>query len=372
MYDDTLDGVDGVAQYVKTLGSWLSSRGHKVSYLVGETNMDHWHGGRVYSLARNLKVSFNANHMSTPWPASRHKIKDALAGCEVDVLHVQAPHSPFMAQKVINAADADVAVVGTFHVFPAGRLALYGTKLLRLLYVGGLNKIDKLVSVSRAAQDFARKTFGLDSQVVPNAVDISRFRTGNKDGYVDDKIVFLGRLVDRKGCRLLVEAFALLHKSHPAARLCIAGDGPQRQSLEALVRKMGIEEAVEFLGFIDEAEKPAFLASAHIACFPSLYGESFGIVLIEAMAAGAGVVLGGDNPGYRGVLGEQEYLLVNPTETEAFAKRLELLLDDKKLTSRLHQWQQRTISQYDIDNVGQKMLEIYTQAIDIRRKSGHN
>src|SRR5581483_312331 len=100
------------------------------------------------------------------------------------------------------------------------------------------------------------------------------------------KIVFLGRLVERKGVKYLIKAFNLLERNLPDAHLVIAGDGPQRPALEALVKEYNLQAKVSFLGYIEEEDKPSILASAAVACFPSLYGESFGIVLAEAMAAG--------------------------------------------------------------------------------------
>ena len=101
LYDDTLDSNDGVSQYVKTLGVWLSRQGHKVSYLTGQTKMAEWQGGQVFSLAKNIKVKFNANRLSIPLPAPKSKINSALSN-NFDVVHVQMPFSPFMAGRVIG------------------------------------------------------------------------------------------------------------------------------------------------------------------------------------------------------------------------------------------------------------------------------
>jgi phosphatidylinositol alpha-mannosyltransferase len=182
----------------------------------------------------------------------------------------------------------------------------------------------------------------------------------------------LGRLVRRKGCLELLKAFGLLTSLVPEVRLTIAGDGPQRASLERYAREHGLGEKVEFSGFIKEADKPELLAGADIACFPSLYGESFGIVLIEAMAAGSGVVIGGDNPGYRSVLGEHEILLIDPTDSQSFASRLAELLQDKVLAARLHKWQSGQIKKYDVATVGPKLESVYRQAIAKRAETRHN
>lgn len=199
VFDDSLDSNDGVAQYVKTLGAWLVQQGHQVSYLVGETKLKNWEGGRVYGLAKNQAVYFNGNKLSIPWPANPGKIKAVLDKESFDVLHVMMPHSPFMGQKVVNNSKSAV-VVGTFHIFPANFIAKAGTWVLRIAYLGKLKRFSEVVSVSSASQAFAAASFKLNTKVVPNMVDLSRFRTPTTkiEPY---KIVFLGRLVSRKGAK---------------------------------------------------------------------------------------------------------------------------------------------------------------------------
>jgi phosphatidyl-myo-inositol alpha-mannosyltransferase len=370
VFDDTLDSSDAVAQYLKTVGAWLSSQGHKVSYLVGETKLTQWAGGPVYSLAKNQTVYFNGNKLSMPVAADVKQLRQVLDQEKFDVLHVMMPYSPIMAQRVINAAGADTAIVGTFHIYPSGVLSNVGSHLLRRIYGKSLSKFGAVASVSSAAAGFAKQAYGLDSQIIPNPVDVQKFAAAKQSQ--KNRIVFLGRLVKRKGCRELIEAFALLSGRLPEAKLVIAGDGPARQALEKLVSRLGISDKVEFAGFIDEADKPGLLASAAVACFPSLYGESFGIVLIEAMAAGAGVVVGGDNPGYRSVLGQQPVLLFNPRDKDSFAAKLQEFLEDDKLRRQLHDWQQVQVKQYDINVVGKQLLELYETAIARLNKTRHN
>lgn len=370
VFDDSLDKDDGVAQYVKTLGAWLSDQGHSVSYLVGETKITSWHGGRVHSLSRNIGVRFNGNKLSMPLPTSARPIKKLLASQEFDVLHIMVPYSPFMAGKLIKYAKPDTAVIGTFHIFPSGWLSTFGSKLLRIWSSRTLRRFDQIVSVSPVAAQFANSAYHIKSEVVPNTVDIQKFHAKSQDDKLAKTIVFLGRLVDRKGASYLIEAFAGL--SNKDVRLVIAGDGPQRQKLESLADKLGVKSRVDFLGFIDEADKPGLLAKANIACFPSFYGESFGIVLIEAMAAGAKVVLAGDNPGYRSVLGDQPKLLIDPKNTAQFTARLEELLVDQSGIVRLNQWQQQAVKQYDVNTVGQNIMSIYNGQIARLAKKSNN
>jgi len=161
----------------------------------------------------------------------------------------------------------------------------------------------------------------------------------------------------------LLKAFRILHASMPEARLIVAGDGPERKTLERYIQKTDLQRAVELRGKIPEQEKPSLLASADIACFPALHGESFGIVLIEAMAAGAKVVLGGDNPGYRSIMGDRPELLVEPSDSVKLASRLKHFLTEKPAIEAAHRWQAQSVKKYDVTRIGPVILDIYYQAI---------
>ncbi len=371
LFDDTLDSTAGVSQYVRTVGGWLSRQGHNVTYLVGDTKMKNWVGAEVYSLSKNLKVKFNSNILSTPMPTTSGKSLSAIIDRKkFDVVHVQVPYSPFMAQRVIRRLPDRTAVVGTFHILPSGRAADYGTRALRTVYGRSLKRFDTMLAVSPAAAAFAQATLGVEATVLPNAVDIANFNRTTKHQSVSatpKRIVFLGRLVDRKGAKQLLLAFKLLIKKLPDCQLVIAGAGPQSRELKAYVHSHKLESKVEMPGFIDEDKKADLLSGAGVACFPSLYGESFGISLLEAMATGGGVVLGGDNPGYRSVLGDQPLLLIDPRDSQKFADRLERLLTDQPLIAELRDWQAEHVKQFDVAIVAPKIVAVYRAAIAKRR-----
>ncbi|HEX5447833.1 MAG TPA: glycosyltransferase family 4 protein [Candidatus Saccharimonadales bacterium] len=373
LFDDTLDSNDGVAQQVKRLGEYLSRHGHKVIYLCGQSRTREWAGGKVYSLSKNIHVRFNGNRLSMPIFSSRKMIRDVINSEKLDIVHVTAPYSPLMAQRVIASAHRqNIAVVGSFHILPSGWLSSIGTRLLGYVQFFSLRKVQAFTSTSRNASVFAKRAMRINSIVVPNAVDINKFKPGQKQKITRAQIVFLGRLVERKGCEQLIRAFHKLASGNPEATLVVAGDGPERRRLERLTSQLGLSDKVKFLGFISEEDKPKILGSAQIACFPSLYGESFGLVLIEAMAAGSKIVLAGDNPGYRSVLGGQPELLIDPRDTDQFASRLSELLRDNKHNATLHDWLQSEIKQYDIEVVGARLVELYRQTIALADKTSHN
>lgn len=371
VFDDSLDKTDGVAQYVLTLGGWLAEQGHTVHYLVGQTKRTDLKN--LHSLSRNITVRFNQNQLRTPLPASKSAIKNLLAKENFDVLHVMMPYSPWMAARVVAAAGPKTAVVGTFHIIPASKLVYAGTKILGRYLHQNLLKFDEFISVSDVARDFAKNTFGIDSNVIPNTAPLKNFFGASPLAKYKKhlNVVFLGRLVGRKGCTYLLNAAAKLFRDGAwpkDARVIICGDGPLRISLLQFISENNLNEIVELAGFVSEQEKPRFLASADVAVFPSTGGESFGIVLIEAMAAARGVVLAGNNPGYSSVMRPRPQSLFPPKNTDEFAKvLLENLLDDK-LRKDAHSWQQGYAAQFAPDEVGKQIVAAYERALRNRRK----
>lgn len=356
VFDDSLDRNDGVQQYIRTLGSWLRTQGHTVHYLVGESRGD---GKTIHSLSKNVNVRFNGNRFSIPLPTRSKTIKNLLEAEKYDVLHVQMPYNPLMAGKIIKFTPAATAIVGTFHILPLARLQKFGNKALYVVQKRQLKQFNAICSVSAAAAEFAKSHYKLTSRVIPNMINLSVWKT--KTPITPGRIVFLGRLVPRKGCMNLLAAFALLPADlHKNIELLVAGDGPERQKLEKFVASSKLAN-VKFLGYIDEKSKPDLLASAQVAVFPSLGGESFGIVLIEAMAAGTRVVLGGNNPGYASVLSGLPQSLIDPKNSRSFATQLKTVLTNVELQDQLHKQQQMLVKNYDVNIVGKQITQMYKQ-----------
>ncbi len=369
--DTSLDQPDGVQQYVVGIGEWLRSQGHDVHYLVGQTKRTDL--PNIHSLARNIGVRFNGNRTTIPLPTNRQSLKAFLMIEQFDVLHVQMPHSPFMAQRLINAASPSTAVIGTFHVAPYSRIVTAGNRALGVWLKPSLKRFDKIISVSSAASDFAKSTFGVDSVVLPNVIDYDLFNKAKPLKEYKDKtitILFLGRLVQRKGCQLLLESIARLAKYDdlPPFRLVICGKGPLLNKLEKFVKDNKLENRVSLVGFISEEDKPRYYASADISVFPSSAGESFGIVLLEAMASGKAAVLAGDNPGYRTVMGPQPDLLFDPYSERALSDLLALYLRHPKLRQRAKKWGETYTKHFDVNIVGKKLEDTYAEALRKRPK----
>lgn len=369
--DDTLDTPDGVQQYVLTLGNWLTTQGHEVHYLVGATRRNDIQN--IHVLSKNISVNYNGNRMSTPLPASTRKIKKLLARLQLDVLHVQMPYSPFMAAKVVLSASKNTAVVGTFHIAPHSQSVVRGNKVLARLLTTSLKRFDSVFCVSAAAASFARTAYAVEASILPNVVKVGAFKSAEPFSVTlaEPTVVFLGRLVQRKGCQVFLEAVSLLKQDTGTTlpRVIICGRGPLDKELKAFVRSSGIADTVTFTGFVSDADKARYLKSADVAVFPSSGGESFGIVLLEAMAAENPVVLGADNDGYRTVLEPYSKLLFPVNDPEQLAAKLKVFLTDNEERLQALNWQQSYIRQFDVAIVGPRLVARYDQALRTSRKS---
>jgi phosphatidylinositol alpha-mannosyltransferase len=325
----------------------------------------------VHSLSRNVKVKFNGNRMSMPLPAGKRHLRAFLEREKFDVLHVQVPYSPLLAGRLLAVAPRATAVVGTFHILPYSRLVTLANRGLALLNRRSGRRFDARLAVSAPAAEFARQVYGYHAVVLPNPIDTKKY-LGASSKSRDLTIVFLGRLVERKGAQHLLAAIAYLCEHHLYTgnfRVYIGGKGELLASLEQYVQAHDLAKIVTFEGFIDEAKKPGFLAQADIAVYPSTSGESFGIVLLEAMAAARGVVLGGDNPGYASVLAPlAQNQLIDPKNTAEFAHTLAAWLDNAAGRQAAATAQKKYVRQYDVVTVGQELVKIYTEALRRRRK----
>lgn len=367
--DDGLDNPDGVQQYILDLGKWLRSQGHSVDYLVGETKRKDIKN--LYSLSKNISIDSNGNSMTIPLPSSNRNVKQHMREHSYDIIHVQTPYSPFMGAKCIRFAKDTTAVIGTFHIMPNSRIITLGNRLLGVWLYKSLKRFDKMLSVSSAARDFAKRSFRIDSDIVPNVVDYQEFSTAKKIPKYDDNVVnilFLGRLVPRKGCSTLLEAVKILSNKQelPKFRLIICGKGQLDHELKNYCQQNGLDQLVYFEGFVPETIKPSYYESADIAAFPSTSGESFGIVLLEAMAART-AVLAANNPGYASVMSPFPESIFEPNNAIELAKKLAALITDSSERKRLAVAQSDYAKHFDINKVGSDILNIYNDALIKRR-----
>ncbi len=373
--DDSLDRPDGVQQYVLTLGAWLAAQGHHVCYLApSTTRTDLPH---LTVLGSSMQIRYNGNRLSTPRPARARLLRQVLRAERLDVLNVTMPYSPFMSGRLIARASSATAIVGTFLILPASRWVAMASRGLGLLQHRRLRRFDRVLAVSEPARSFARAAFGLESSIVWLPVDVGAFAQAAERQHrpVPDApvhLVFLGRLVERKGPVELVAALGALRaagRSVSALRVTIAGTGPLADALRSQALALGVADLIELPGYVAEEDKAALLASGDLVVLPSLGGESFGISVVEALAAARGVVIVGDNPGYRAVMGDLLDQLVDPSDTAAFAAVLARFIESPQLRASARGRQRALAWRYDIDVVGPLIVAEYRHAIARRRSA---
>jgi phosphatidylinositol alpha-mannosyltransferase len=262
----------------------------------------------------------------------KNQARDLRAAQRFDILHFHEPLVPFLSPTMLDASDT--VNVATFHAFGGFSPSYWiGSR-----FAGRLaNKLDGRIAVSGAARHFISRYFPGDYQIIPNGVDLDRFSRAEpfeelRDGTLN--ILFVGRLEERKGLGDLLKAYHRLRKRKVDARLLVIGAGPKQREYKRFVGLRGIRD-VEWLGRVSDADKVRYFASADIFCAPNTGQESFGIVLLEAMAAGAPIVAS-DIHGYKGVVRrDREALLVPPKEPKAIAGSIARLLREPETAAAM-------------------------------------
>jgi phosphatidylinositol alpha-mannosyltransferase len=268
-----------------------------------------------------------------------------------DVVHVHEPLVPGTSQSALLAAEAPL--VGTFHASYSETNRWY--QFFRPPLRRWLEHLAVRTAVSESAREEAEHAFGGKYHLLPNGVEVERYAEADPTPSTKPAIFFVGRHEPRKGLAVLLEAFASLGRD---AVLWVAGDGPQTDELRA----RGIP-GVEWLGRISEDEKVARLRGATIACFPSVASESFGVVLLEGMAAAVPVVAS-DIDGYRNVARcSVEALLVPPADAVALRDALRQVLDEPALASKLVDAGCERAAEFSMTRLAERYLPLYEQAV---------
>ncbi len=311
----------GVQGQVLGLATALRRLGQEVE-VFGPTDGDAAVG--VTSVGRSIAVPANGSVAPIALsPVSMARTVRALARADVDVVHL---HEPLVPGPCLAAlVGARPPLIGTFHA--AGTSASYrwaGPVLGRLA-----RRLGRRCAVSSEAADLARRHLGGCYDLVPNGVDVARFAEVQRWPAEAPTVLFVGRHEPRKGLAVLVAALPEL----PAdAQVWVVGEGPETERLRAASRGDG---RVRWLGRVADDELVRRVAGADVMCAPSLSGESFGMVLLEAMAAGTAVVAS-HIPGYAAVARpDREALLVPAGDPRALGQALRRVLDDPDLAATL-------------------------------------
>jgi phosphatidylinositol alpha-mannosyltransferase len=318
----------------------------------------------VRGIGRPLDLTYNASSAPIdPRPWSAAQVRAELRGFRPDVVHVHEPFAPSTTLWAVLTSPAPV--VATFHSGATrSRLFDVAAPVLRVL----ARRLAVRVAVSRAAAHFAGSRLGGPFEMVPNGLDVGRFAdaTPRLDlaGLEGVKLLFCGRLDERKGFPVAVEAFELLLQSRPSLRLVVAGDGPDRAAADLL--PADARRRVTMLGAVPHDDLPPVHTACDLFLGTAVGGESFGYVLAEAMAAGLPVVAS-DIPGYDEVItNEVDGLLVPPRDPAAVAATAARVLDDPALAARLSGGGRDRVRSFDWSTVVTRLEELYERAARLR------
>lgn len=304
----------------------------------------------------------SVSRISLSLRALRH-IRRVLQTENFDIVHIHEPLMPFLG--TFASAFSPSTTVGTFHAYNEGLSP--GYIFWRPILKVAADRLDGRIAVSEPASEYAARYFPGDYKVIPNGCQTAKFAKPlpRPDTLRSDSInlLFMGRLGEkRKGLNHLLGAYSTLKWRHPNLRLVVVGPGPPDMASYRIMGERGIDDVV-FTGPVSDAEQPAYYQHADIFCAPNTGKESFGLVLIEAMASGTAVVAS-DIPGFAGVAThERDALLVEPKNETALAQAIGRLIDDPKFRQQIAMRGRSTAANYRWRTVTDQVVEYYHDVI---------
>jgi len=351
----SFDVPGGVQAHVLQLAEVMRGYGHHVSVLAPsspEADLPDY----VVSGGKAIPIPYNGSVARLRFgPATHRKVKRWLVDGDFDVLHIHEPNAPSLSMLALMIAEGPI--VATFHTST--------TKSLTLSVFQGIlrpwhEKIVGRIAVSDLARRWQMEALGSDAVEIPNGVDVESFASAPLlDGYPRPgrTVLFLGRFDEpRKGMAVLLAALPALVESFPDVEILVVGRGDE----EELAADAGaLAGHLRFLGLVDDEGKASAMRSADVYCAPNTGGESFGIVLVEAMAAGTAVVAS-DLDAFRRVLCDGAAGRLVPVEDPAaLAAALTEVLGDDAARDRYVQTASEAVRRYDWSVVAQEILRVY-------------
>ncbi|MFH0987448.1 MAG: glycosyltransferase family 4 protein [Patescibacteria group bacterium] len=371
----------GVKRHVLSLKKEFEERGHVVKLILprgtlspsmlltkfadkkekslGEKDNIFFGGSvRVPSNASKANLSLNISPLSI-WRRIRKE--------KFDILHFQN-FGMFLSLQVLEAADQleDLPLkILTLHaLWDASFIFREMPTLIDVFNKLILPRFDGVIGVSQPV--LSQIEYKGPKEIIPNGIDLSVFKPkgGNVERFVNQglNILFVGRLEKRKGLVYLVKAFEKLKQKFKDTKLIVVGTGEKEKEIKEYIEKHQISD-VFFEGEVGEKDLPRYYRTADICCFPSIYGESFGLVLLEAMASAKPVVAFA-NQGYKEVLkGRGADFLVEPEDTGNLAKKMEILIINKKKRREMAGWGRKEAKKYSWSRIARETLEFYKKVL---------
>ena len=352
----------GVQAHVADLARTLIGLGHQVSVLApGEDDTPTELPEFLVPAGRSMPIKYNGSVARLSFgPVSYTRVRRWIRAGRFDVLHVHEPVAPSLSMLALMVADGPI--VATFHTAnPRSRMLLAFQGMLQPF----LEKITGRIAVSELARQVQVEHLGGDAVIIPNGVDVQFFaRAAPLPGYprAGGTIGFIGRYDEpRKGMSVLLDALRLLVPARPDLQLLVAGGGDEKDLRDEAGPELA--GALRLLGRVSDEDKAAMLRSVDIYCAPNTGGESFGIILTEAMSAGTPVVAS-DLDAFRRVLdGGIAGVLARVGDPVALADALGRVLDDPGRRALLAAQGRRVVASYDWPVVAATVVKVYETVI---------
>jgi len=363
----------GVNAHITHLAAEFVKMGHQVkTYAPCSKNRPHYMAQGVVPLGHVVPIPHNgsvAYVTLSSWLAP--KVRSILAKEKYDVLHFHEPSCPLLPW--IFLAFSKSVNVATFHYYGERSLRYWlGVRTpLRVLP----RKIDGRTAVSQFAMECASRYLPGEYRMIPNGIDPNYFSADSVaplDRFLDGKanILFVGRLEKRKGADYLIKAYEIVKRARPESRLIIVGAGDRRRKkYEKEISEKRLQDIV-FTGYVSDEELTQYYRTADVFCAPATGRESFGIVLLEAMAAGKPVVAS-DIGGYSRVVDhEVDGLLVPPKDEHRLAQGILTVLDNPDLGARLGANGRQKAERYSWEGVARQTMDYYVELLARKQKNG--
>ncbi len=363
-YDHAFHG--GVADHINSLAAQFREWGHTVKIVAPCKSADAIDDDDFIPMGRAVPIPSGGSIARVSFSVwLKPQIKQMLERESFDVVHFHEPFAGLISKDMLSLIDPmESTAIGTFHTYEGTRLYKIGAKHLAMPY---FRMLQGRIAVSLPAHRFISRHFPGDYEIIPNGIQVDDFADAEPFEHLKSggmiNLLFLSRLEKRKGLKYLLGAFSKLKWEWPNLRLLVAGGGePDADSLRILSER-NLQDVV-FLGRVSDEDKFRYYKTADIYCAPATGRESFGIVLLEAMAAGVPIVASGIE-GYSSVITHgREGLLVPPKNEDALADALATLLKDATLRQRLATAGTMNVQEYRWERVARRVMDCYDASRD--------
>jgi phosphatidylinositol alpha-mannosyltransferase len=359
----------GVNDHIRNLASQFEGWGHTVKVVAPCSEPDRVSDENFVAMGKPVPVPSGGSIARVSFSVwLRPRIKELLRREDFDIVHL---HEPFAGAVTLHMLGYSNSVnIATFHSYRGSRLYGIGARKLAKPYA---QKLHGRIAVSKPARQFISRHFPGSYKIIPNGIEVDAFANGAaplpnyRDGMIN--LLFLGRLEKRKGLRYLLEAYGRLKWDWPNLRLLVVGPGKPDRDSYRIMSERNLQDVV-LVGGVSDEDRPRFYQAADIFCSPATGGESFGIVLLEAMAAGKPIVATAIE-GYTSVITHgQEGLLAPPKDDKSLADTIEVLLKDPELRNRLAANGRRKADEYRWERIARRVMDYYLANLESAKGPG--